>query len=523
MLDQSSTYRYTKILKRVSQVSTVTFLSRILGFVRDMVFASMFAASPAFDAFIIAFKIPNMMRRLFAEGAFSQAFVPVLTSYQHSQSVENNHIFINKMLGTLLFSLCLISIPVMLFPKFIIYLFAPGFFADAGRANLAVNILRYTFPYLSMISVIGFLTAILNTHNRFILPAASPIILSIGLVVGALLWSPHLPAPVMALAWIVPVVGVLQIIFILSQYIAINPMPVPQVDWRDPGVRRVLKLMMGALIGVSVSQVGLVIDGILASFLPAGSISWLYYSERLAYLPVGVFGVAVATVALPDLSRAYSANNSAAYADSVIRNIKLVLLLSMPACIGLLSLAKPIILVLFYYGKFSLYDLSMSYNSLLALAIGIPAFMLVKILASCYYARQTVKIPVYCACISLLVNVVLSIILMQIFAHAGLALAVSLAAYVNIFLLFIKFEWFDSGHDFQKVWQHFIAKISLASVIMGLACYICNPGINVWLSYGKIYQFIILSGLILLGASTYSIILYLLGFKSMYALSATGK
>lgn len=424
-------------------VSCCTFLSRILGLIRDVVFARFLGAEAGADAFYVAFKIPNFMRRLFAEGAFSQAFVPVLSEYRHGGSQAAIRQLLNNVAGCLGSSLFVITILAVLGAPIVAAVFAPGFYMEGGeRYELATDMIRITFPYLMLISLTGFAGAILNSYDRFSIPAFTPVLLNIVLISAAVFLSPHFDRPVMALAWGVLIAGVVQLLFQLPFLKQLQLLPRPQVNWKDPGVVRILKLMAPAIFGVSVSQINLLLDTVLASFLPQGSVSWLYYSDRLAELPLGVFGIAIATVILPNLSRQHSADKPEKFRSTMDWALRVVLLIAVPAALALGILAEPILTTLFQYGKTTPLDIQMSAWSLRAYSFGLVAFMLIKILAPGYFSRQDTKTPVKIGIIAMAVNMVLNLAFVwplytyMNLGHVGLALATSCAAFLNAALLF---------------------------------------------------------------------------------------
>ena len=331
----------------------MTFLSRIMGFIRDMVMAQMFGAAASMDAFYIAFRIPNFMRRLFAEGAFSQAFVPVLAEYQKTRSDSDVRVFLARIAGNMSAVLTLVTLVGIVAAPLIIYIFAPGFGEDSARHDLAIHMLRLTFPYLMLISLTAMSGAILNTYGYFGVPAFTPVLLNISMIVAAIYLSPKFSVPVVALAWGVFIAGIVQLLFQIPFLIQRRLLVKPQFVFADPGVKKVLKLMIPALFGVSVAQVNLMIDTIFASFLQVSSVTWLYYTDRLTDFPLGVFGVAIATVILPHLSRNHAEQSSENYSKALDWALRLLLLIGVPAGLGLIFFAMPMIASCFAYGKFS--------------------------------------------------------------------------------------------------------------------------------------------------------------------------
>lgn len=429
------TIKSRTLLRSSGLVSFMTMLSRVVGFARDLIIAQLFGAQAGIDAFFVAFKIPNFMRRLFAEGAFSQAFVPVLSEYQKTRSENALKAFIAHITGNLFFVLLVLTFVSVLLSPIIIMIFAPGFDHDGERYMLASYMLKITFPYLLLISMTALSGAVLNTFGRFGVPSFTPVLLNIAMIISALYLSPYFNPPVITLAWGVFLGGMIQLLFQVPFLIKANLFTWPAMDWHDSGVKRVLILMVPALFGVSVAQVNLLLDTVFASFLRVGSVSWLYYSDRLTFFPLGVFGVAIATVILPHLSRKHATHSKESYSLSLDWGIRLVLLIALPSTIALMLFAKPLLTVLLGYGKFSAFDVQMTQKSLMTFSLGLTAFMLIKVLGSAFYATQNIKTPVKVGAIAMLVNTFFCLVLIKPLAHAGLALASSLAGWMNALTL----------------------------------------------------------------------------------------
>ncbi len=501
-----------KLLRSTSIFSGMTFISRILGFVRDMTVAHIFGATGMTDAFFVAFKIPNFMRRLFAEGAFSQAFVPVLAEYKEQRAREELQAFVNHTAGTLAGILFVITIIGVIAAPILIMLFSPGFPHDGSRFELASYMLRITFPYLFFISLTAFAGGILNTHNRFAGPAFTPVFLNIAMITAAIWLAPHLAEPITALAWGVLAGGVIQLLFQYPFLRHIRLVPKFKWRWRDTGVQRVLKLMIPAIFGVSVIQIGLLIDTMFASFLPEGSISWLYNSERLMMFPLGVFGVAISTVVLPHLSKKFAQKSEQEYSDTVNWAVQTVLLLGVPAAIGLVMLSGPLLTSLFNYGKFNQFDVIMSRQSLIAYTCGVPFMMLVKVLASGFYARQNIKTPVKIAVVALVVNIALNFVLVGPLKHAGLALASSLAAVTNSSLLFF-FLLRQKIFRLRASWCLFLLRLVIAGVTMAAVLYYFRVSQTQWFIWHWQHRFAQLLLEVLGAAFVYGAVLFILGFR----------
>nr|WP_281250537.1 murein biosynthesis integral membrane protein MurJ [Teredinibacter waterburyi] len=430
------------ILQSSLIVSSMTMLSRVMGLARDVLFARYLGAEASADAFYIAFKIPNFLRRLFAEGAFAQAFVPVLSEYRARGSHAAVRQFVDAIAGSLGSALIVITLLVVVAAPLVTAIFGMGFFLNnPEKFELTTSLLRITFPYLLLISLTGFAGAILNSYDRFAVPAFTPVLLNAVLIIAAVVVSPMLETPVYALAWGVVVAGVIQLLFQLPFLMRLGLLPHPRVDWGDESVRKVLKLMAPAMFGVSVGQINLLLDTILASFLPDGSITWLYFSDRLTELPLGVFGIGIATVVLPTLARQHI-DDVTQFSKTLDWALRMILLIGLPAALALAVLAEPILFALFQYDNYRPEDVRMSSYSLRAYAIGLTAFMLIKVLASGFFSRQDTRTPVRVGVIAMVANMVLNLLFVVPLhylwgiGHAGLALATSASAFLNAGLLF---------------------------------------------------------------------------------------
>ena len=501
-----------KLLTSLSHFSGMTLISRVMGLIRDMSIAFVLGAHVQADAFFVAFKIPNFMRRLFAEGAFSQAFVPVLAEYRSREDEVALQSFIDQMAGVLSFCLLLTVILGIFIAPYLLRIFAPGFAPAGDRYPLAVTMLRVMFPYLFFISLTAFAAAILNSYERFAMPAFTPVILNLALIVAAwLAWHYHWVAA-HTLAWGVLVAGFLQLLFLLPFLKQIKQMPILAWGFKHPGVKRVLKQMVPALFGVSIAQINLMVDTLFASFLAIGSVTWLYNSDRLASLPLGVFGVAIATVVLPYLSRQQADHNQQAYNKSLDWGLTLVLLIGVPASLGLTCLAGPALTTLLQYGAFSAHDVWMASHSLIAFASGLPAFMAVKILASAYYARGDIRTPVRIAVVAMLTNIVLNSLFIKPLAHVGLALATSLAAYLNAVLLYLNLrrkQIYQTG----AAWVKLLGQCFVANSLMVLWLQVMRWPLDQWFQWHWVQRLSHLLLLISVAMLSYFISLWALRFK----------
>ncbi len=505
------------LFKSTSVVVSMTMISRIFGFVRDMVTAYLFGAGAAFDAFSVAFKIPNFMRRLFAEGSFSQAFVPVLAEYQKRKSSDEVTRFINAMSGTLGVTLIIVTVLGMVGAPWIVRIFAPGFAVSGDRFDLAVTMLRITFPYLMLISLTAFSGAILNTYSRFWVAAFTPVFLNICMIAAALWLSPQFKTPIIALAWGVFIAGVIQLLFQWPFLRRLKLMPRPRVSFRDEGVTRVLKLMVPALFGVSVGQINLLVDTIFVSLLVVGSPSWLYYSDRLMEFPLGVFGVAISTVILPHLSRHHATESTESFSLTLDWALRSVLLIGLPAAVVMLVLAGPMLSTLFQHGEFNGHAVIMAQRSLMAFSLGITPFMLVKILAAGFYAKQDLRTPVRIGVIAMVTNTILNASLIWSLAHAGIALSTSLAALVNSGFLFYYLRK-RNLYSARDGWKLFATRLFIANVVLGLWLWFSAGDLNTWIMQKVMWRYTHLAFLLISAMVIYFSALWLTGIRPRHLL-----
>ena len=506
------------LLKSSIVVGAVTMLSRVMGLLRDIVFAHTIGAQPGADAFFVAFKIPNFLRRLFAEGAFAQAFVPVLAEYRQRGSLAAVRDLVNRVCGCLGAVLLLLTLLVIVGAPVVTVVFAPGFWSDPMRFQLTESMLRLTFPYLFLIAMTGMAGAILNSYDRFAVPAFTPVLLNISLITTAIWLAPYTEPPVMALAWGVLMGGFVQLGFQIPFLWRLRLVPKPVVDWDHPGVRKILLLMGPAVFAVSVSQINLLLDTILASLLPQGSVSWLYYSDRLTELPLGVFAIAIATVILPHLSRQHTDTNTILFSETLDWALRLVLLLAMPATVALVILAQPILTTLFQYGRTTETDILMSTSSLQAYSLGLVAFMLIKVLAPGYFARQDMKTPARIGVIAMISNAIFNIILVVPFhffwqiGHAGLALATAISAFINAGLLFRGLVQ-QGVYKPQGNWLFYLIKLLLANGAMAITLWLCLDHFQQWQTVAAWQRVAQLLGICSLGFGIYLSILLLCGLR----------
>lgn len=506
-----------KLLKSTGAVAIMTMISRIFGFLRDMVTAAFFGADAAFDAFSMAFRIPNFMRRLFAEGSFSQAFVPVLSEYQKQKSAVEIRQFVNAMSGTLGITLFIVTIGGVVFAPFIVKIFAPGFTLSGERFDLAVTMLRITFPYLLLISLTAFSGAILNTYSRFWVAAFTPVLLNISMISAAIWLAPHLKAPIVGLAWGVFIAGIVQLLFQWPFLRHLGVLTRPRINFRDAGVNKVLKLMIPALFGVSVGQINLLVDSMFASMLVVGSISWLYYSDRLMEFPLGVFGVAISTVILPHLSRHHASDSQEAFSLTIDWAMRAVLFIALPASLVLFILAGPLLSTLFQHLAFNAYAVEMSRKSLMALAIGITPFMAVKVLASGFYAKQDMKTPVRIGVIAMVSNILFNLALISSFKHAGIALATSLAAMINAGVLFY-FLTKRTYYAPRAGWKAFIFRISITNFVLATWLIFSAGELQEWVKQSTLWRVEHLAFILMASIAIYFAMLWITGVRPRHLL-----
>ncbi len=500
------------LLKALAHTSSMTLLSRILGFIRDAVVAHVFGAGGLTDAFFVAFRIPNLLRRLFAEGAFSQAFVPILAHAKTRDGEATAHRLVNHVASVLTVTLIFTTALGVVFAPQVAWVSAPGFRADPGKLALTAQLLRITFPYIFFISLVSLAAGVLNTWNRFWVPAFTPVLLNLSFIFFALVAAPWFDQPIVALAWGAFAGGLLQLLFQWPFLRAIRMQP--RWSWapRDPGLRRMLKLMGPAVIGVSVGQISLLISTIFASFLPSGSVSWLYYADRLMEFPTGLLGAALGTILLPSLVSHHAAGDESRYSDLLDWGLRLTLLLTLPAVAALAIAGIPLVSTLFFRGAFQPHDVLMVRNALLAYSVGLLGLIAVKILAPGFYARQDIKTPVKIAILVLGATQVMNLVFMSLFQHAGLALATGLGACLNAGLLYRGLRKRSLYHP-RAGWGLFLLKLGVAVCVMAALLYGLQGDSSRWLSGNSLDHLLQLIPLLGASVAAYFGTLYLLGFR----------
>ena len=487
-------------------------ISRAFGFVRDVVIAQAFGASAGADAFFVAFRIPNFLRRLFAEGAFAQAFVPVLSEYRTRRQFDDVRDLAAHVSGALIGVLTVVTVVGVVAAPVLIAVFAPGFVADPAKYALAVEMVRLTFPYVFFISLVAFAGGILNTWGRFAVPAITPVLLNVCLI-GAALWlAPVLDVPVVALAWGVLAAGIVQLAFQFPFLAALGMLVRPRLRRAHDGVGRVIALIIPAVFGVSVSQINLLVDTMIASFLVTGSVSWLYFSDRMVEFPLGVFGIALATVILPHLSRQHAAASPESFSDTLDWALRLVVLIATPAAVGLGVLATPILATLFQYGQFSAHDVDMAARSLLAFALGLIAFVAVKVLATGYFSRQDTRTPVRVGIVAMLSNIVLNLALVVPLAHAGLALATTLSAFLNAGLLLRGLVQRGVFRP-RSGWGGFIARVVMGNLVLGAVLWGARGELAGWGEVDAAARALRLGTMVVAGMAVYAVVMLGVGIR----------
>lgn len=518
-----------RLLKSTAVTGGMTLVSRISGLLRDVVFANVLGAGAgiAADAFYVAFRVPNFLRRIFGEGAFSQAFVPVLAEYRARRDIAETRLFLDRLTGWLGLVLLGLTLVGVVAAPLLVSVLAPGFLADPAKYHLTVDMLRLTFPYVFFVSLVAMAAGILNTYGRFAAAAFTPVLLNICLIGAALLLAPRMTSPVMALAWGVFLAGAVQLLFQIPFLAQLQLMPRPRLEVKnDEGVARVVKLMLPAIFGVSIAQINLLVNTLLASFLVTGSVAWLYYSDRLMEFPVGVFGIALATVILPSLAKKHADRAPEEFSRLLDFGLRWALLISVPAAVALVILSVPLVSTIYHHGQFAVRDVEMSAAALIAFAVGLPPIILIKVLAPGFYARQDTRTPMRIGVVAMCVNIGVAIVLTAPligakffpdvavlqslrewfpFAHVGLAIAITVSALVNTLLLY-------AGLRRQQIytplsgWPRFLVLVFAATGIMGLLLWWGVGDLRKWLEMsttdrvGKL-AFWVIAGIVVYGTT----------------------
>ncbi len=523
------------MLRGLLSFSSMTMVSRVLGLIRDISMSHVFGANAATDAFVIAFRIPNFMRRLFAEGSFSTAFVPVFTEVKQTGSREELKELLARVSGTLSGVLLLVTALGMIFAPQVASMFAPGALDNPHKFDLTTDLVRLTFPFIFFVSLNALSAGVLNSFHHFALPALAPVILNVCMIAGALWLAPRLQVPIMAMGWAVLVAGVLQWMFLLPAVRGLGLLQRPRWGWKHPQVRRIMTLMVPTLFGSSVAQLNLLLDTVVISYLVTGSQTWLWQSTRFLELPLGVFGVALGTVILPALSRHHVGTDRAGFSRALDWGLRITLLIALPAMLALLVLAEPLVVTFFQNGNFSAFDARMASLSVLALSAGLPAYALVKVLLPAFYARQDTRTPVRAGVAALVANMLFNgvfiALLFELWAtpaqkqgswidgiaqvpglHVGLAIASSLSSYVNFALLW---HWLRREGVYQRLpgWSRHWLRLGVACVAM-VAVLLAGRWLwPDWTHVAVLARLWHLMVLVVAGAATYVAALFALGFR----------
>jgi len=506
-------------LKNTSIVGAMTLLSRITGMLRDMVYSRMFGASPLMDAFIVAFKIPNFLRRITGEGAFSQAFVPVVNEMRLKRSHDDVDQLVAGVMGTLGWGLFVITLVGVIAAPVLITLFAPGFDAAGGRADLAAAMLRWTFPYIFFISLTALGSGVLNSYGRFGVAAFNPVILNLVMILFAAVIAPRSSEPGVCLAVGVFVAGVVQLVAQFRGLKRLGLLSWPRWQWHDEGVRRVARLMLPGIFGSSVAQIAQLLDTWIASFLVTGSLTWMYYAVRLAEFPMGVFSIALATVILPGLSAHHAEKSPERFNATLDWALRLTCLLSLPASLALFVLAGPLIATINGYGHFNAQDVFMSALALMSNAIGLMGLSLVKVLVPGYFARQDTRAPVRIGVISLSISMAFNLLVVVPWAWAGkpyphalLALTSGIGAYVNAWMLYRGLRRAQVYRP-SRGWRLLLVRLVLGNAAMGVFLFWAAGPWSHWMEWSALERVGRLTACVLGGAGVYGAVLLLSGLR----------
>lgn len=511
-----------KLIKSGLIVSAMTMLSRVLGLVRDVVIANIMGAGAAADAFFFANKIPNFLRRLFAEGAFAQSFVPVLSEYQHKDEEtgrQETRKLIAQVSGTLGVIVTIVTLIGMIASPIIVTIFGPGFLIESVKEggssekfDLASDLLKITFPYLWFISFTALSGAILNTMGKFAVASFTPVLLNVAIITMAIFTHESFSKPEYALAWGVFLGGFAQFVFQLPFLYKAGALTRPRWGWHANGVKKIRKLMAPALFGVSVTQINLLLDTQIATLLVTGSVSWLYYADRLLEFPLGLFGIGIATVILPSLSKLHTSKNNLQFSATLDWGLRVISLFGWPALAGLMVLAQPIIMVLFMGGEFSERDVQQVSFALFAYLSGLISFMFIKILAPGYYARQDTKTPVRIGIIAMTANMAFNIMLAPFLSYVGLALATTLSASLNAFLLYRGLKS-QNVFSLTKETKILMVKLICSASVMAYVVYYLSPEFKIWTEksfFEQVWQLVIC---ISCGMLSYFLMIFTLGVR----------
>lgn len=523
------------MLRGLLSFSSMTMISRVLGLVRDQAISITFGANATTDAFWVAFRVPNFLRRLFAEGSFATAFVPVFTEVKETRPHADLRELMARVSGTLGGVLLVLTALGLIFTPQVAWLFADADAADPVKYGLLVDLLRLTFPFLLFVSLTALAGGALNSFQKFAMPALTPVILNLCMIAGALWLAPRLEVPILALGWAVLVAGVLQLLFQLPSLKGINLLTLPRWGWNHPDVRKVLTLMVPTLFGSSVAQINLMLDTVIAARLSDGSQSWLSLADRFLELPLGVFGVALGTVILPALARHHVKTDGEGFSNALDWGLRMTLLIAVPSMLGLLLLAQPLIATLFHYREFTDFDTRMTALSVYGLSFGLPAFALLKVVLPAFYSRQDTRTPVRAGVAALVANMVFNFVLLAVLyqvmvpealkaqgvmaalaaqpgLHLALGIASALSSYLNLALLWY---WLGRTGVYQRRpgWGGYVLRLvvacaAMSAVLLGLLHWLPGfGGMDKWQRIGSLA--LLVGG----GGLTYLLAMLAMGFR----------
>lgn len=523
------------MLRGLLSFSSMTMVSRVLGLLRDISITHIFGANVATDAFWVAFRIPNFMRRMFAEGSFSTAFVPVFTEVKETRSHAELKELMSRVAGTLGGVLLVVTALCVLFAPQVATVFSPGSVDEPHKFILTVELLRLTFPFLLFVSLTALSGGALNSFHRFGLPALTPVILNLCMIAGAWWLSRRLQTPILALGWAVFAAGILQVLFQLPALRQLDLLTLPRWGWNHPDVRRIMRQMVPTLFGSSVSQINLLFDTVIASLLISGSQTWLSQADRFLELPLGVFGVALGTVILPSLSRHHVATDHEGFSKALDWGLRTTLLIAVPAMFGLMLLAEPLVSTLFQSGQFSPFDTRMATLSVTALSFGVPAYAMVKVLLPAFYARKDTRTPVRAGVAALITNMLLNgLFLLMLYAlwapadlkagplldglskvpglHLALGMASAVASYINLLLLW---RWLRQADIYQHStgWGRHLTRLGVACAAMIVVLLVGRWYWPDWTQISVIGRVWRLAVLVCGGGATYVLVLFAMGFR----------
>ncbi|WP_348666128.1 murein biosynthesis integral membrane protein MurJ [Arsenophonus symbiont of Ornithomya chloropus] len=500
------------LLRTLATISSMTMFSRMLGFIRDAIIARFFGVGVETDAFFIAFRLPNLLRCIFAEGAFSQAFVPILAEYKDKKADATTRMFIANVSGFLTLILAIIVLIGMFSAPWIIYLITPGFSEITNKFDLTLCLLKITFPYILFISLVSLTSAILNTWNCFSVPAFTPVLLNISMIIGVLFLAPYCKPPILALGWGILMGGILQLLFQLPFLKKIGMLVLPCISFKNKDMWRVIKLMGPLVIVASISQISLIINTMFASFLCAGSVSWIYYADRLMELPNGVLGVGLSTILLPSLAKSISIGDDREYQRLINLGLKLCFLLALPCAIALAILAHPLTVSLFQYGNFTSYDSIMTQYALIAYCSGLMGVILVKVLAPGFYSRKDIKTPLKIAIITLLLTQLMNFIFVDFLKHVGLALSLALSSCFHALMLYLELR---RKKFFSPLagWGKFLLKLIIALIVMIFVLLLTLNFIPILEQGNMVVRIFRLLSVIFIAAISYFTTLFILGLR----------